>query len=142
MKLNQRWWLVDSVILLLLTMISGVWFLWHHAYGAYGDDSPGYIYSAHQLLEGEALVQQDVLVQDALAWFGDEQYARFVAPAHHEIIAPTGWITSRYPWDERLDGLAAWLSGTVTGIYLVVPVFAVVVLCTYLGAIWLPVAAV
>lgn len=139
MKPNQRWWLVDSVILLLLAIISGVWFLWHHAYGAYGDDAPGYIYSAHQLLAGEATVQQDVLVQDALAWFGDEQYARFVAPAHHEIIAPTGWITSRYPLGlSVLMALAAWISGTITGIYLVVPVFAVVVvLCTYLGAVWL-----
>ncbi len=145
MKLAHRWWLLDSVILLLLTSISSAWFMWHHAYGAYGDDSPGYIYSAHQLLTGEALVQQDALVQDALAWFGNEQHARFVAPAHHEIIAPTGWITSRYPLGMSvLMALAAWLSGTVTGIYLVVPVFAViVVLCTYLGAIWLlPVAAV
>jgi hypothetical protein len=132
------WRIVDVVIVLALGLVSGIWFTWHHAFGAYGDDSPGYIYSAHQLLIGDDLVQQDPLVQTALDYFGSEPYARFVAPAHHEIISPSGWIASRYPIGLSLlmAGMAK-LIGDTTGIYLVVPLLAVmVVLLTYLGAIW------
>lgn len=135
----MKWWLIDGIIVLLLTVVSGVWLLWHHAYGAYGDDSPGYIYVAHQLMTSQSLVQQDPLVQDALAWFGEEPLARFVAPAHHEIISPAGWIVSRYPigLSVLMAGVAK-LTGDPLAIYLVVPVLAVgVVLCTYLGAVWL-----
>lgn len=140
----MKWWWVDGIIVLLLGVISGVWLTWHHAYGAYGDDSPGYIYTAHQLINGEALVQQDALVQDALAWFSYEPWARFVAPAHHEIISPEGWIASRYPIGlSVLMAGAAWLAGDPLAMYLVVPWLAVVVvLATYLGAVWLlPVSA-
>lgn len=131
------WRILDVIILVALGLISGIWFTWHHAYGAYGDDSPGYIYSAHQILVRDDLVQQDSLVQAALDYFGSEPYARFVAPAHHEIISPDGWIASRYPLGLSLlmAGMAK-VTGDVTGIYLVVPLSAVlVVLLTYLGAI-------
>ncbi len=141
----KRWWIIDSIIVVLLLFISGIWFTWHHAYGAYGDDSPGYIYLAHQLLSGGDLVQQDPLVKQALDYFGSEPYARFVAPAHHEIISPEGWTASRYPIGlSVLMALAAAITGNTTAIYLVVPMAAVlIVLFTYLGAIWLlPVSAV
>lgn len=135
----MTWRLIDGFIILLLVSVSGVWLLWHHAYGAYGDDAPGYIYTAHQLITGQPLVAQDPLVQDALAWFGAEPYARFVAPAHHEIISPAGWTVSRYPIGlSVLMAGAAWLFNDPLAIYLIVPLTAIgVVLLTYLGAIWL-----
>lgn len=134
----KHWLILDAIILVALLLISGIWFTWHHAYGAYGDDSPGYIYLAHELLTGADLVYQDALVQSALDYFGNEQYARFVAPAHHEIISPTGWVVSRYPIGlSILMAGAAVATGDVTSIYLVVPFLAVaVVLLTYLGAVW------
>ncbi|EKE01711.1 MAG: hypothetical protein ACD_21C00069G0003 [uncultured bacterium] len=135
------WWVIDSIILVLLTVIFGVWFFKAHAYGAWGDDSPGYIYTAGQVQNGEALVVQDNLVQAALAWFGDEHFARFVAPAHHEIISPSGWTASRYPIGlSVLMALANKLTGQDTAMYAIVPLAAVgVVLLTYLLAVlWLP----
>lgn len=135
----MKWWWLDVVSLVLLATVSLTWFTWHHAYGAYGDDSPGYIYAAHQLLSGQALVQIDPLVQDALAWFGQEPWARFVAPAHHEIISPAGWTVSRYPLGlSVLMAGVAWLAQDPLAIYWVVPVLAVgVVMLTYVGAVTL-----
>lgn len=143
MKVVQpRFWLiVDSAILALLLFVFGAWFLLEHAYGAWGDDSPGYIYTAGQLANGETLVAQDELVQQALAWFGDERLARFVAPAHHEIISPDGWIASRYPIGlSAIMAAIQKLTGSASAMYAVVPITAVaVVALTYiLAVLWLP----
>ncbi len=133
------WWLVDVGLIAALTVIFGIWFVWHHAVGAWGDDAPGYIYTASQLARGEPLVRQDALVQQALKFFGEERLARFVAPAHHEIISPQGWIASRYPIGlSVLMVLTAAAAGNELAMYNVVPVAAVaVVVLTYLLGVWL-----
>ncbi|MFA6475379.1 MAG: hypothetical protein WCV88_04235 [Patescibacteria group bacterium] len=125
---------IDAIIILGLLVISGLWFGWHHAYGAYGDDAPGYIYLAHDMLTGGDLVKQDPLVKQALDWFGAEPLARFVAPAHYEIISPIGWTASRYPIGlSLLMAGAALITGNVLAMYWVVPLSAMsVVILTYL----------
>lgn len=143
-KFSLAWWQLDIIISLALVVICGIWFLYNHAWGAWGDDAPGYIYTAGQILHHEPLVGQDSLVQQALKWFGQEKFARFTAPAHHEIISPGGWIASRYPIGlGLLMALVAWLSHWQFAVYLVVPVSAVVVvLATYwCSIVWLPLSA-
>lgn len=137
--MTKRWsWIIlDIILCAALVAVFGIWYLSNHAYGAWGNDSPGYIYTAGQLLRGEPLVSQDELAQSALAFFGDERFARFVVPAHHEIISPQGWIASRYPIGLSLImALVVALSRQPDAIYSVVPVAAViVVLLTYLLAV-------
>lgn len=140
-KISAGWFVLDVVFCVLLSGIFGLWFLSNHAAGAWGDDAPGYMYTAGQILRHEPLVVQDTLVQQALDFFGDEHFARFVAPAHHEIIAPSGWVASRYPIGlSVLMAGAAWLWHSDTAMYLVVPLLAViVVVLTYvLGIVTLP----
>lgn len=130
------WYALDCAVIVALGILFGYFFLSSHAFGAWGDDSPGYIYTAGRIIRGEPLVMQDTLVQDALAFFGEERFARFVAPAHHEIISPEGWIASRYPIG--LSVLMALISRSVqreTTMYVVVPLAAVAtVLLTYVLA--------
>lgn len=131
------WWIIDGIILALLTLIFGFFYITSHAWGSWGDDAPGYLYTAGQWWADEPLVSQDSLVQRALTYFGDEKFARFVAPTHHEIISSTGWIASRYPiglgW---LLYSVAKISGSDEAWYDVEPGLAVgVVLLTYLLAL-------
>lgn len=134
------WWIIDVIIVVLLLVSFGLLYTSQHAWGAWGDDSPGYIYTAGQFIRGESLVVQDPLVQSALEQFGDEKLARFVTPTHHEIISPDGWIASKYPvglaW---LLALVVKISGSDLAMYIVVPWLAVItVVSTYMLAIvWL-----
>jgi len=139
-----RWWQLDILISLALAVVCTGWFALNHAWGAWGDDAPGYIYTASQILHHQSLVSQDALVQQALSWFDQERWARFVAPAHHEIISPSGWIASRYPIGlGLLMALVAGLAQWNLAIYLVVPLSAVVVVvATYWCAlVWLPLSS-
>lgn len=132
---------VDVGVIMMLVVIFGFFYVTQHAWGSWGDDSPGYIYTAGQFIKGESLVSQDALVQSALQSFGDEKLARFVAPTHHEIISPDGWIASKYPiglsW---LMYLVATVFNSDNIIYLVVPVLAIgtVVLTYLLSIVWIP----
>lgn len=129
----------DSVIIILLVLVFGFFYFGAHAWGAWGDDSPGYIYTAAQLLQHKSLVAQSELVESALQYFGNEPWARLAAPTHHDIISPTGWIASRYPIGlSILLFVNAGLFQNDSAMYLVVPALAVLgVLCTYLLAIGL-----
>ncbi|MBU0732210.1 hypothetical protein KKC88_05005 [Patescibacteria group bacterium] len=118
-------WIITIILVLILGLGFG-WIYWqNHAYGAWGDDSPGYLYLAGRLLQGEPLVYQDELVQKGIEHFGDERLARWLTPTHHEIISPDGWLSSIYP--VGLSYIMYW-TATITGndlsIYSVVPVLA------------------
>lgn len=135
-----RYWLIfDVTVGLLLSVAFGFLYITNHAWGSWGDDSPGYIYTAGQLLHGENLVSQDPLVRAAMLHFESEPQSRFVAPTHHEIISPDGWIASRYPIG--LGALMYFVSAIFKNdelIYVVVPVLAVgVVILTYILALLL-----
>lgn len=133
-KLGRYWLLFDASIIVLLAIAFGFLFISNHAWGSWGDDSPGYIYTAGQFIHGEALVSQDPLVQSALTYFGDEKLARFTAPTHHEIISPDGWIASRYPIGlGALLYFSALLSSSDEMMYLLVPLLATgVIILTYI----------
>jgi len=118
-------WIITIILVLILALGFG-WVYWqNHAYGAWGDDSPGYLYLAGRLLQGEPLVYQDELVQKGIEHFGDERLARWLTPTHHEIISPDGWLASIYP--VGLSYVMYW-TATITGdelsIYSVVPILA------------------
>lgn len=131
--LNRYWVMFDVSIAILLSVAFGFLYLTNHAWGSWGDDSPGYIYTAGQLLHGEPLVSQDPLVASALEHFGSEPHSRFVAPTHHEIISPDGWIASRYPIGlGALMYAVSTVFGTDEMIYVIVPLLAAgVVVLTY-----------
>lgn len=116
-----------SIIAAVLALSFGVLFFTNHAWGAWGDDSPGYTFLAARLTQGEPLVYQDELAARGLAYFEDEKLARWLTPTHHQFINTDGVIASKYPIGLSLL-LAAGivLTGSVNGMYLVVPLLAVV----------------
>lgn len=96
-----------------------------HAWGAWGDDSAGYIFLAGRLLNGDPVVYVDALAAAGLEFFGDEKLARWLTPTHHQFINPTGTIASKYPIGASLLLLAgAKLAGSSDGFYYVTPAFA------------------
>lgn len=96
-----------------------------HAYGAWGDDSPGYTFLAGRLLQHKPLVYQDPVVSAGLDFFGNERDSRWLTPTHHDIISPSGWMASIYPIGlSFLMWLAAVLAQTDTALYVVVPICA------------------
>lgn len=138
-NVGRLWFVFDIVIILLLGLVFSWFYLGAHAWGAWGDDSPGYIYTAAQLLHTQPLVSQSQLVQGALQYFGNEPWARLAAPTHHDIISPSGWVASRYPIGlSVLLYLVAAASLTSSAMYIVVPALAVAtVIFTYLLAVLL-----
>lgn len=138
----SRWFWVGHLAVFLALSIGFTSLIWSdHAYGAWGDDSPGYTFLAGRLLNGEPLVYQDPLVQAGLDFFGVERQARWLTPTHHEIISPDGWMASIYPIGlSVLQWLAAKVWGTDVAFYGVVPVSAGLVLgLTYvLGILLMP----
>ncbi|MFA5995856.1 MAG: hypothetical protein WCW27_01065 [Patescibacteria group bacterium] len=135
--LSKRWLIFDISVVLLLSIIFGWLYGSAHAWGAWSDDAPGYIYTAGQFFKHEPLVTQSSLVQSALTFFGNEPWARLAAPTHHEIISPSGWIASRYPIGlGALMYLAGLISGLMDSFYVVVPALAVLaIIFTYLLSI-------
>lgn len=133
---NQgRWFWVFHLVIVLGLSIGFTAAIWNdHAFGAWGDDSPGYTYLASRLLHDQPLVYQDPLVQHGLDFFGNEKAARWLTPTHHDIISPDGWLASVYPVGlSFLMWLAAMVAGTDLAFYVVVPVAAgVCVGLTYL----------
>lgn len=138
----SRWCWVGHFAVFLILSIGFTSLIWSdHAYGAWGDDSPGYTFLAGRLLNGEPLVYQDPLVQAGLDFFGVERQARWLTPTHHEIISPDGWMASIYPIGlSVLQWMAAKIFGTDVAFYGVVPVSAgLLVGLTYiLGILLMP----
>lgn len=97
MKRSLHIMLIWGVIPLCI-VLSAVYFFWDaRALGAYGDDSPGYMYLAGRLLHHEPLMFVGELSEEALAFFGDEKLARWTIPTHHQFINPSGMAASKYP---------------------------------------------
>lgn len=98
----------------------------NHAWGAWGDDSAGYIYLAGRMEQQQPLVYNDELATAGLQFFGDEKLARWLIPTHHEFINPDGTIASKYPIGASMllrgGGL---LMGDSSGFYIVTPFLAV-----------------
>ena len=118
-------WIITLILVLILGLGFGYLYFNDHAYGAWGDDSPGYLYLAGRLLQGEPLVYQDELVQMGIEHFGDERLARWLTPTHHEIISPDGWLASIYP--VGLSYVMYWtasITGDDLSLYSVVPALA------------------
>lgn len=135
--LSRVRWPIHICIAILLA-VSFTWLIWDdHAYGAWGDDSPGYTFLAGRLLADQPLVYQDPVVQAGLAFFDTERDARWLTPTHHDIISPDGWMASIYPVGlSAMQYLAAVLWGAERAVYGVVPVSAgLVVGLTYIFAL-------
>lgn len=142
----RRRFLIDAFVVLALLIVFALTYIPQMAWGSWGDDSPGYIYTAGQIYKGEDLVVQDALVQEGLMTFGNEKQARFLAPTHHTILSPDGWVASKYPIG--LPGLLAFTGKIIdafgydglTYMYILNPLLAVlVIILTYLVCIvWLP----
>ncbi len=132
-----------TVFFLVCIIVSSVWAFGDHlAFGATGDDSPGYIYLGSLIARGQPIVWHDALGKQALDFFGDYRIASWVLPTHHEFIHPDGIIASKYPVGASLLlALGAFLSlhlgdGSTLGMYVVQPVLGgLVVLLTYLFAV-------
>ena len=120
-------WVLTLSISVLLGVGAGAIYLDDHAWGAWGDDSPGYLFLAGQMLRGEPNVYQDALAARGLDFFGDEKLARWLTPTHHQFINTRGVLASKYP-----VGLSLVMYWTATllsndeAIYLVVPVLGAV----------------
>lgn len=108
-----------------MTLLFSIIYLHNHAYGAKGDDAPGYIYMAERLIHHQPLIYQDELGLEGLNAFTDERLARWLVPKHYEFINPDGWIAPRYPIGIALIlSLGALVSQNDQGIYAVVPMLA------------------
>lgn len=118
--------IIALVISVLLGSLFSVIYFDDHAWGAWGDDSAGYIYLAGLLYAGEPLVYNDPIATAGLEYFGDEKLARWLTPTHHQFINPRGIIASKYPVGASLLMFsAAKLLGTDNAFYFVTPALAV-----------------
>ncbi len=116
---------IASVVAVVLAVGFGYVYFDDHAYGAWGDDSPGYVYLAGRMLRGESIVYQDELAKAGIEFFGDEKLARWLTPTHHLFISPDGFLASKYPIGTSLLMVAtAKLVGSTAGFYIVVPLLA------------------
>lgn len=117
--------LITLCVSVLLAVVFGVGYMNDRAWGAWGDDSAGYIALAGRLYAELPLVRTDALGAEGLNFFGDERLARWLIPTHDQFINPEGTIASKYPIGlSMLMVVAAKLVGSDTGFYLVNPIFA------------------
>ena len=118
--------IIALVVTVLLGSLFSVIYFDDHAWGAWGDDSAGYIFLAGLLYSGEPLVYNDELATAGLEYFGDEKLARWLTPTHHQFINPRGVIASKYPVGASIVMVAAArLFGTDNAFYFVTPALAV-----------------
>lgn len=121
--MKKNFWSI--IMVLLLGFGFGVLYFNDHAWGAWGDDSAGYIFLAGRMFSGLPLVYDDELATRGLHFFGDEKLARWLTPTHHAFIHPDGTIASKYPIGAPLLMFAAAkLLGTRDGFYIVTPFLA------------------
>lgn len=125
MKLKKYIHLAPWGIGIGLMFLFGLIYFHNHSFGAWGDDSPGYIYMAGRLVRGESLIYQDTLAKQGLTAFQDERLARWLRPLHYEFINPDGWIAPRYPIGIAFFlAFGAIITNDLSGLYLVVPLLA------------------
>ncbi|MBI2410357.1 MAG: hypothetical protein HYV32_00475 [Candidatus Kerfeldbacteria bacterium] len=106
---------------------SGVVYFNDHAWGAWGDDSAGYIYLAGRMYSGKPLIYTDDLALSGFNFFGDEKLARWLLPTHHQFINTHGVAASKYPVGlSLLMVLAAKIMHSSFGFYLLNPLLAAV----------------
>lgn len=123
---SKRSIIVGIIVSIALAVLFGVIYFDDHAWGAWGDDSAGYIYLAGLMYQGKPLVYNDPLATAGIEYFEDEKLARWLTPTHHQFINPRGTIASKYPIGISLVMLAAArLFGTDNAFYYVVPFMAV-----------------
>lgn len=123
---KQHSFIISGIILVVLALFFGYTYYDDHAWGAWGDDSPGYIFLAGRMVAGEPLVYTDELAAAGLEHFGDEKLARWLTPTHHQFINTQGTIASKYPTGSSLLLRAgAAITGDTKGFYLVTPFLAV-----------------
>lgn len=112
---------------LIISTFFALVYLHNHAFGAWGDDSPGYIAMTGRLVQGQPLVYQDTLAQQGLNVFEDERLARWLRPVHYEFINPDGWMAPRYPIGIAfILSIGAIMTRNLAGMYLVVPLLAAI----------------
>lgn len=127
-------WIISAFICLLLCALFGYLYFDNHAFGAWGDDSAGYIYLWGRLDQNKSLVYQEPLTVKALDFFQDEKLARWTTPTHHEIISPSGYLASKYPIGlSLLLFLFSSIFRSDIAIYYAVPTLAVfIIILVYL----------
>jgi len=117
---------MSVVISTVLAVGFGILYFNDHAWGAWGDDSAGYIYLAGRLFSGDPLVYKDELGAKGLDFFDDETLARWLLPTHHQFINTHGMVASKYPIGvSLLMYLGAKIVSSSTGFYFVNPLLAV-----------------
>lgn len=118
---------LTAVVCVVLIGVFGWIYFDDHAWGAWGDDSPGYLFLAGQMLRGETNVYTDELAGRGEDFFGDEKLARWLTPTHHQFINTRGVLASKYPIGLSLVMAAAarlWQNDET--IYFVEPALAAV----------------
>lgn len=131
--------IISIIVSVVLAVACSIVYFNDHAWGAWGDDSPGYIYLAGLMYQGKPLVYNDQLAAAGLEYFGDEKLARWLTPTHHQFINPRGVIASKYPIGISLVMVAAAkVLGSDNAFYYVVPFMAVanVVLVYLIGLLF------
>lgn len=119
--------LLTLVLSAVLLFGFGFVYMDDHSWGAWGDDSAGYIFLAGLMYNNHPLVYTDELAASGQAFFGDEKLARWLTPTHHQFLNTHGVIGSKYPLGMPLVLLVgALLYGSLEGMYLVVPLLAAV----------------
>ncbi len=129
--------LCTALISAALAVAFGSIYFNDRAWGAWGDDSAGYIYLAGRMFSGLPLLYHDPLGAIGLEVFGDERLARWLIPTHHQFIAPDGTVASKYPVGlSLLMALAARMINSTDGFYIVNPLAATInIILVYLTAV-------
>lgn len=122
----KKSWIISIFLVVILSVGFSLVYFCNHAYGSWGDDSPGYIYLWGRLAQHKPLVYYSELTKKALDFFADEKLARWTTPTHHQIISPKGYLASKYPIGlSLLMYLFSWFTQNDTAIYWVLPACAV-----------------
>lgn len=123
--MKYRALIIAAAITIILGAIFGRIYFDDHSWGAWGDDSAGYIYLAGLMYEGEPLVYFDELVAKGYEYFQDEKLSRWLTPTHHFLINQQGVIASKYPVGASM--LMVWFArivGNSDGFYIMTPFLA------------------
>lgn len=125
--IKKKWTiLLTFAVVAILSFGFGKAYFDDHAWGAWGDDSAGYIYLAGRMYAEKPLVYVDELGKRGLDFFKDEKLARWLLPTHHGFINPNGMAASKYPMGASM--LMVWTAkafGSADYFYLANPLTAV-----------------
>lgn len=114
--------LLTSAIALVLTVGFGAMYFHDHAWGAWGDDSAGYIFLAGRMFAQQPSVYYDELAAKGFEFFQDEKLTRWLTPTHHSLINRHGVIASKYPVGlSILMVVAATIARSSYGLYIIMP---------------------